>query len=121
MDLAKLLDLKIIYFDLDKHFIRQDAALELEKIFEIMQQYPSLKVAIRSHTDSRASKRYNLKLSEKRAISTRKWLIDRGISPERLTAQGYGESLLENECSDGVPCTENQHQENRRLEFIIID
>lgn len=121
VDLAKLLDLKIIYFDFDKHFIRKDAALELENIFEIMQQYPLLKVAIRSHTDSRASKKYNMELSEKRAISTRKWLIDRGISSERLTAQGYGESNLENGCGDGVPCTEAQHQENRKSEFIIIE
>lgn len=121
VDLAKILGIRIIYFDLDKYFIRKDAALELQKIADIMKEYPKMKIDIRSHTDSRNAAQYNQKLSQQRAESTRDWLIKQGIAPERLKASGYGESKLINECADGITCTEEQHQENRRSEFIIID
>src|SRR5690606_2931540 len=93
-DLFKTLDLNPIYFDLDKSNIRPDAAQELTKILAVMEEYPSMKIDIRSHTDSRASMAYNDKLSDRRAQSTRQWLIDQGIAPERLTAKGYGERQL---------------------------
>ncbi len=80
-----------------------------------------MKIDIRSHTDSRAPFKYNEKLSDNRAKSTRAWLIAKGISASRLTAKGYGERQLVNECSDGVKCTEEQHQANRRSEFIIVE
>ena len=121
VDLAKILGIRIIYFDLDKHFIRTDAALELQKIADIMKQYPQMKIDVRSHTDSRSAADYNLQLSQKRADATRAWLIKQGIAPARLTAHGYGESKLVNKCADGVKCKDEQHQENRRSEFIIID
>jgi outer membrane protein OmpA-like peptidoglycan-associated protein len=121
VDLAKILGIRIIYFDLDKHFIRTDAALELQKIADIMKQYPQMKIDVRSHTDSRSAADYNLQLSQKRADATRAWLIKQGIAPARLTAHGYGESKLVNQCADGVKCKDEQHQENRRSEFIIID
>jgi outer membrane protein OmpA-like peptidoglycan-associated protein/tetratricopeptide (TPR) repeat protein len=119
-DLAKTLNIPIIYFDLDKSIIRKDAAFELEKILAVMQQYPKMKIDIRSHTDSRQTAKYNLALSDRRAKSTQQWLIKNGIKANRLTAKGYGESQLVNHCSDGVPCTEAEHQLNRRSEFIII-
>jgi outer membrane protein OmpA-like peptidoglycan-associated protein/tetratricopeptide (TPR) repeat protein len=119
-DLAKTLDIPIVYFDLDKSVIRKDAAFELEKIVVVMNQYPAMKIDVRSHTDSRQSKQYNDDLSDKRAKSTIKWLIERGIAPTRLTGKGYGETQLVNQCSDDVKCTEAQHQLNRRSEFIII-
>ncbi|WP_409417467.1 OmpA family protein [Flavobacterium sp. PS2] len=119
-DLAKTLNIPIIYFDLDKSIIRKDAAFELEKILAVMQQYPKMKIDIRSHTDSRQTAKYNLALSDRRAKSTQQWLIKNGIKSNRLTAKGYGESQLVNHCSDGVPCTEAEHQLNRRSEFIII-
>jgi outer membrane protein OmpA-like peptidoglycan-associated protein len=78
-----------------------------------------MKIDIRSHTDSRQTHRYNEVLSERRAKSTRDWLIKNGISPERLTAKGYGETQLVNKCADGVECTEAEHQLNRRSQFII--
>lgn len=119
-DLAKTLNIPIIYFDLDKSFIRKDAAFELEKILAVMKQYPKLKIDVRSHTDSRQTAVYNMALSDRRAKSTVQWLIKNGIAPSRLIGKGYGESQLVNNCSDGVACTEAEHQLNRRSEFIIV-
>jgi outer membrane protein OmpA-like peptidoglycan-associated protein/tetratricopeptide (TPR) repeat protein len=120
-DLAIILELKTILFDLNKSNIRPDAAIELAKILDVMEQNSDIKVDIRSHTDSRQSKVYNEKLSERRAKSTMAWLIKNGIDKKRLTAKGYGESRLLNKCSDGVKCTESEHQANRRSEFIIVN
>lgn len=118
-DLAKTLDIPIIYFDLDKATIKKESAYQLEKIIEILKQYPTLTLDIRSHTDSRQTAKYNRILSDKRAKSTMNWLVQKGIDPSRLTAKGYGESQLVNQCSDGVNCTEEEHQLNRRSEFVI--
>lgn len=119
-DLAKILDMPIIYFDLDKSFIRKDAAFELEKILAVMQQYPKMRIDVRSHTDSRQTHKYNDKLSESRAKASIAWLVQNGIQASRLTGKGYGETQLVNKCSDGVKCTEAEHQANRRSEFVII-
>jgi outer membrane protein OmpA-like peptidoglycan-associated protein len=121
VDVAKILEIPAIYFDLDKYFIRKDAALELLKIADIMKEYPKMKIDIRSHTDSRNAAQYNQKLSQQRADATKAWLLKKGISSERLKASGYGELRLINTCADGITCTEEQHQENRRSEFIIIE
>ena len=118
-DLAKTFGIKIIYFDLDKSNIRKDAALELEKILDVMRENPAIKINIKSHTDSRASFEYNDQLSERRAKSTLDWLVKNGIETDRLTAKGYGERELVNKCSDDVSCSEEKHQANRRSEFII--
>lgn len=118
-DLGCRLTLQPIYFDFDKHNIRPDAAIELAKILAAMREYAELIIHIESHTDSRGSHEYNEQLSERRAQSTMKWLIDQGISKERLSAKGYGETRLINECSDGVSCSEEAHQLNRRSMFII--
>lgn len=119
-DLKDLLSIPMIYFDLDKWNIREDAAAELSKILHVLQEYPNMKIDIRSHTDSRQSHAYNFKLSENRANATRDWLISQGISSDRLTAKGLGEMQLLNRCADGVDCSEEEHQQNRRSEFIII-
>jgi len=119
-DLAKTLNIPIIYFDLDKSFIRKDAAFELEKILVVMKQYPKMKIDVRSHTDSRQTAEYNIGLSNRRAKATVQWLTKNGIASNRLTGKGYGESQLINNCADGVSCTEAEHQLNRRSEFIII-
>jgi outer membrane protein OmpA-like peptidoglycan-associated protein/tetratricopeptide (TPR) repeat protein len=119
-DLAKTLDIPIIYFDLDKSIIRKDAAFELEKVLAAMQQYPKMKIDVRSHTDSRQTHEYNAKLSDKRAKATIAWLIKNGIDTKRLTGKGYGETQLVNHCADGVKCTGAEHQANRRSEFIIV-
>lgn len=119
-DLAKVLNIPMIYFDFDKSNIRPDAEVELQKILSVMQEYPNMVIDIRSHTDSRASFAYNVALSDRRAKSTRAYLIRKGISASRLKAAGYGEYQLVNECADGVQCTEEEHQLNRRSEFIVI-
>ena len=118
-DLGKCFGIKMIYFDLDKSNIRTEAALDLEKILDVLNQNPTMKLDIRSHTDSRASHQYNEALSDRRAKSTINWLIQNGVDKNRLTGKGYGETQLVNQCSDGVNCTEEEHQMNRRSEFII--
>ena len=120
MDLAKVFEIKEIKFDYNKANIRPDAEVELTKIVEVMREYPKMKIDIRSHTDSRGSDSYNLKLSERRAKATLEWMVKQGIERKRLTAKGYGETQLVNGCSNGVPCTEEEHQENRRSEFIVV-
>lgn len=120
LDLAKALSLRHIYFDLDKSNIRKDARVELEKIVEVLNQFPSLKIEIGSHTDSRQSKSYNQALSQRRAKSTLDYLVQRGINKNRLTAKGYGETQLVNNCADGVSCSEAEHQLNRRSTFVIV-
>lgn len=120
-DLAKTLDIPIIYFDFDKSNIRSDAEVELQKVIAVLNKYPSMKIDVRSHTDSRATTQYNDALSKRRNKSTIDYIVKKGnISKDRLTGQGYGESQLVNKCSDGVDCTETEHQLNRRSEFIII-
>ena len=118
-DLGKCFKIKMIYFDLDKSNIRREAALDLEKILDVLNQNPAMKLDIRSHTDSRQTFKYNQALSERRAKSTINWLIKNGINPNRLTGKGYGETQLVNKCADNVECTEAEHQMNRRSEFII--
>ena len=120
VDLAKVLNIKEIYFDFDKSDIRPDAAVELAKIVEVMRENPKMKIDIRSHTDSRGDDSYNLRLSDRRAKATLEWMVKQGIERKRLTAKGYGETQLVNGCSNGVPCTDEEHQANRRSEFIIV-
>ena len=122
-DLAKALNIPLIYFDLDKYDIKYVAEIELQKVLAVLYKYPSMKLDIRSHTDCRASMAYNEKLSDNRAKATRQYLIERGISSDRLTAKGYGESQLVNDCGcepdNDSSCSELEHQKNRRSEFII--
>lgn len=120
-DLFKKLQLDPIYFDFDKSNIRSDAAVELAKVVEVLKMYPDIKIDVRSHTDSRGNDNYNMKLSDRRAKSTMQWMINNGISKDRITGKGYGESRLVNKCANGVPCTPEEHQANRRSEFIIVD
>ncbi|MBF4467674.1 OmpA family protein [Flavobacterium sp. LC2016-12] len=118
-DLGTCFGIKMIYFDLDKSNIRIEAAIDLEKILVVLNENPGMKLDIRSHTDSRATFKYNEALSDRRAKSTIQWLIKNGVDKGRLTGKGYGETQLVNKCADNVPCTEAEHQENRRSEFII--
>ncbi len=120
-DLAKLLQLSTIYFDFDKYNIRKDSEVEIEKVIAAMEKYPSLKLKVNSHTDSRGPAAYNLWLSQKRAESTVNYMIKKGISSDRLVSEGFGETKLLNECSDGVKCSSAQHDVNRRSEFIILE
>ncbi|MBS9774073.1 MAG: OmpA family protein [Tenacibaculum sp.] len=112
-----------IYFDFDKSYIRDDAKYELEDIVTVMENNPNMVIKIESHTDSRGSRVYNRKLSDRRAKSTRDYIISRGISPNRIeSAIGYGEDMLLNHCDDAHrnTCSEEEHQLNRRSYFIIV-
>lgn len=120
-DLFKVLNLKPIYFDFGKADIRVDAESELYRVLEVLNLYPNMKIDVRSHTDVVGKDSYNLKLSQRRADSTVNWLISKGISRGRLTSKGFGSTRLINECSKGVPCSADKHQENRRSEFIVED
>lgn len=120
-DLAKLLNIPMIHFDFDKHAIRSDARVELEKLIAVLEEYPDLRINIRSHTDSRGTHAYNQKLSERRAQSTYDYLVKAGIAADRMEYEGLGETELLNECADNVPCSAAKHQENRRSEFIVIE
>ena len=120
-DLANCFKINLIYFDLDKWNIRPDAAVDLAKLLDVLEKNPTMKINIRSHTDSRASFAYNDKLSKNRAKSTKEWLIKKGIDASRLASEGLGETQLVNKCADNVQCTEEEHQLNRRSEFIITD
>ena len=122
-DLGKIAELSPIYFDLDKYSIRPDAEIELKKIIKIMNDHPSMVVELSAHTDCRETKAYNQILSDKRANSSVNYIKKHITKPERITGKGYGKSRLINGCScDGLvlsTCSEEEHQKNRRTEFII--
>ncbi|GAA4130660.1 OmpA family protein [Flavobacterium chungbukense] len=120
VDVAKLLNLPMNFFDLGKATIKKTSEPQLMKVVNLLKEYPDMKLDIRSHTDSRSSSESNQILSDMRALSTKKWLVQKGISEDRLSAKGYGETQLVNKCADGVKCTEQQHMQNRRSEFIIV-
>ena len=120
-DLAKLLQLSTIYFDFDKYNIRKDSEVEVEKVIAAMEKYPSLKIQVNSHTDSRGKDSYNLWLSQKRAEATVNYMIANGISEDRLKGAGFGETKLVNRCANGVKCSNEEHEFNRRSEFIISE
>ncbi|TRX61724.1 OmpA family protein [Fulvivirga sp. M361] len=118
-DLGKLVDIKPIYFDLGKYNIRPDAAAELDKIVGIMLENPGIEIELGSHTDSRGSASSNARLSDKRAKASADYIVSRGIEKSRIIGKGYGESVLINRCSDGVKCSKEEHQLNRRTEFRV--
>ncbi len=118
-DLAEVLNLKPIYFNFDKSDIREDAALELDKVVAYLKKYTTLNVEVRSHTDSRGKDSYNLKLSDERAKATAAYLVAQGILEIRISGNGYGESEIENGCTNGVRCSKKKHELNRRSEFIV--
>jgi outer membrane protein OmpA-like peptidoglycan-associated protein len=123
-DLATMIEIKPILFDLNKFNIRKDAALELEKIIKVMNQYPTMVIELGSHTDCRGSIASNTTLSDKRAKASAEYIKARITNPERIYGKGYGESKLKVDCPcEGTvksTCSEDEHQKNRRTEFIII-
>ena len=108
-----------IFFDFDKWDIRPDAHENLNKLVKLLKDNPKVNIELSSHTDCRGTSPYNQKLSERRAKSTAKYLTERGIKSKRIKSKGYGEAKLVNKCADGVPCSTEEHQENRRTEFKV--
>jgi len=117
--LQKEIVIENIYYDYNKANIRADAALELNKIVALLKENPAIIIELGSHTDSRGSDKYNLDLSQRRAESAVQYIIDNGISQNRISAKGYGETKPVNKCTNGVRCSEKEHQMNRRTEFKV--
>ena len=113
-------ELENIYFDYGKCNIRPDARIGLDKVVEMLRKYPAMRIELSSHTDSRSSTEFNDKLSKGRAKESAEYLFKRGVSRARVEYQGYGETRTVNGCVDGVKCTEEQHQKNRRTEVKIL-
>jgi outer membrane protein OmpA-like peptidoglycan-associated protein/tetratricopeptide (TPR) repeat protein len=116
---ANLVELNPIYFDFDKSNITAKAAFELDKLVQVMNKYPQISISAESHTDSRGSATYNESLSERRAKTTVQYVISKGIDADRISGVGKGENSPKVDCSKG--CSEEEHQLNRRSEFIIIE
>jgi outer membrane protein OmpA-like peptidoglycan-associated protein/tetratricopeptide (TPR) repeat protein len=124
MDVGKVIHLNPIYFDLNKYNIRKDAAEELDKMVKVMKDNPDMIIELGSHTDCRSSAAYNMRLSELRAQASAQYIISKGIEKSRIYGRGYGETKLVNDCGCEAPvtstCSEEEHQLNRRTEFIIV-
>jgi outer membrane protein OmpA-like peptidoglycan-associated protein/tetratricopeptide (TPR) repeat protein len=108
-----------VYFDFDQWALKPEMQTEVDRLVQILEENPTLKVEIGAHTDSRGKARYNMKLSQKRAQSVVDYLIEKGIASNRMTARGYGETRPINNCRDGVPCSESEYLLNRRVEFTL--
>lgn len=119
-DCGKAINLKNILFDLDKYVIKEEAKKELNKLVQFMKDNPGVRVEVGSHTDCRASAEYNQTLSQNRANASVDYIVSQGISRDRISGKGYGESQLLNRCADGVNCTEAEHAINRRTEMKVI-
>jgi outer membrane protein OmpA-like peptidoglycan-associated protein len=118
---AEMIDINPIYFDFDQYYITPLAAVELDKVVYVMEHFPNVVIKIESHTDSRGKDDYNMRLSDDRAKSTYSYITSKGIDPKRIeSVKGFGETRLLNKCSNGIQCTDEEHQLNRRSNFIIV-
>ena len=109
-----------VYFDFDKASIREESYKILDNIVSYLNDNPEIKVELSAHTDSRGSDSYNIRLSQKRANSIVKYLVEKGINPERLKCVGYGETKLLNKCKNRVKCSDEEHEFNRRVEMKVL-
>ena len=117
---GSVIELANIYYNFNDASIRPDARVDLQALGSIMKRFPAMTIELRSHTDSRGTDDYNRNLSQRRADNVVNHLTAKGIDKARMTAVGYGESQLRNECTDGVSCSEEDHQYNRRTEFRVV-
>jgi outer membrane protein OmpA-like peptidoglycan-associated protein len=115
---GNLVKLAPIFFDFDKHNIKPQAAFELDKLVELMKKNTEMVINVEGHTDNRGSESYNKNLSDRRAKSTVQYVISKGISKDRISGKGFGESRPAVDC--GSNCTGAQHQQNRRSDFIVV-
>jgi len=120
VDGKEMLNIATIKFELNKSTITKSSKDELAKVARLMNKFPNMVIEFGAHTDSRAPDGYNLQLSRRRSQETVNYLLALGVDYKRITGKGYGESELLNKCSNGVKCTELEHQENRRTEFLVI-
>ncbi len=122
VEIVTIPSLRCIFFDFDKHYLRPDAKFELNRLARLMKQKPSYSVEVDGHTDARGSLNYNEELSDKRASAAIQYLVNRGISADRITEKVYGESnpIAINEYPNGKDAARGR-QYNRRVEFTIRD
>jgi len=120
LEVSKIIDLKAIYYDFGKWDIRPDAALELDKVIKWLNENPDISLELSSHTDSRGSDPFNLRLSDKRAKSAADYITKGLANPKQISGRGYGETKLVNHCKNGVNCTDEEHAANRRTELRIV-
>ena len=120
VDLAKEFDIANINFVFNDWHITQFSEQKMFVLLSILEKYPTMKIKVGSHTDSRGSNAYNLKLSQRRANETKKWLVNKKIATGRITTEGFGETNITNSCKEGISCTDKEHLVNLRSEFIII-
>ncbi|MEN8185720.1 MAG: OmpA family protein [Bacteroidota bacterium] len=116
----EMINVASIEFTLNKSDIRDESKDELAKVVRLMDKYPNMVIEFGAHTDARAPDYYNLRLTQRRAQETVGYLISLGADPRRILGKGYGETDLINGCKNNVRCTEIEHQENRRTEFVVI-
>lgn len=116
----QIIEIEYINYDLDKSDVRADAAATLDKLIALMKEFPDLEIRVESYTDSRGSDEYNMLLSEKRSLSAFDYMVSKGIEPTRMLYQGYGETRLLNKCTNGVTCTEEEHEVNRRSIVKVV-
>jgi len=117
----EILNVRTIEFELNEANILERSYDELAKVARLMDKFPEMIVRFGSHTDSRGGDGYNMWLSQKRASETVRYLIGIGVDSRRITGKGYGETKLVNACSNGVKCTESEHRQNKRTEFVVIN
>ena len=116
----QVIELEYINYEVDKSDVRPDAAATLDKLIALLKEFPDLEIRIESHTDSRGSDDYNMLLSKKRAKAAFDYVVSKGIDPNRLLYHGYGETRLLNKCANGVECSEEQHEVNRRSIVKVV-
>jgi outer membrane protein OmpA-like peptidoglycan-associated protein len=107
-------------FDLNSSYLTPKAEVILDHIVEVLNKYPEIIIRCESHTDSRAKDEYNLWLSKRRAQRTSDYIISKGITSDRITKEGFGETQILNKCLNTIICSEEAHQLNRRTEFVVI-
>ena len=112
--------LQNLYYDFNKSAVRVGEARELDALLRLLQIFPSMQIELAAHTDSRGAADYNMQLSIRRAESAKDFLVQRGVDASRIRTMGYGETRLRNGCKDGVPCSEAEHQQNRRTEVRVM-
>ena len=120
-DLNNILGLQKIHFDYNDSKIRKEDEAQLQKVIALLKKFPQMKIDVRSHTDSRGDKDSNLELSVNRANSTINYIVSNGIEKNRVMGNGFGESILLNHCEDNINCSEQEHDVNRRSEFIVLN
>jgi len=113
-------ELPEIRWDYDSYRLREEAKPSLSLVADFLRNRPGIEVELRSHCDARGSDRYNQRLSERRAESAARYLLDLGVPSNQVLPVGVGEGELRNECSNNIPCSEAKHQENRRTEFLVV-